>query len=214
MSDMQQRATDLRFSIAFKVFLILAAITGILLQCGITEKSFSLESLRMFTTLSNLAVVIYFIIDVVMLIREKNYGVYGKQWKFMITMGILLTGLVAFFMLRGMFDELPKAERFGITLLHDVVPVCVVLDWVLFDQKGNTKFWMPLFATLFPIAYAVISMTAVTLTGSGNYPYPFLDVNSLGWPMVLLNILGIAIGFLAVGYAGFAIDQKLGAKHN
>lgn len=199
-------------SLVLKFFVVLSALVGILLQCGIVHGSFSLESFRMFTTLSNLAVVIYFIYDIIMIIRTGSSDTFGRRWKFMITMGILLTGLVAFFMLRGMFDSLPATEQFGIALLHDVVPVSVFLDWVIFDRKGQAQIWMPLFATLFPIAYVLISMTVETVSRRGDYPYPFLNVNALGWPMVLLNILGLSVGFIAVGYLGYAIDHKLG-KH-
>lgn len=218
------------YSIFVKGFIIIAAVCGIMLQCGVANGQFSFATFRMFTTLSNLAVVIYFAWHVVTLLRgggaarddgyAANEGRSAKpaavsshmyKWKFMVTMGILLTGLVAHFMLRGMFDNLPAAERLGITLLHYVVPIAVLFDWILFDERGLVRAWMPPFAALFPVIYGAASMIIVGVTGSGNYPYPFLNVDELGLGTVLLVIAGLAAGFMIVGYILYGID-RLAAK--
>lgn len=213
-------------SVVFKLFIIGVAVCGILLQCGIADGQFSFETFRMFTTLSNMAVAVYFAWHVAAALRgsheaekdnramDKDGGrkaaeapSYMYKWKFMVTMGILLTGLVAHFMLRGMFGSLPLAQRFGITLLHYVVPATVLIDWIIFDGRGRVKAWMPPFAALFPVIYVVFSMTIVGITGSGNYPYPFLNVDELGLKTVLLVIAGLAAGFMAAGYILYAIDR-------
>lgn len=209
-----------------KVFIVIAAVCGILLQCGVADGQFSFETFRMFTTLSNLAVAVYFAWHVVAALRGSSGAgddkrVPGKgrgrraaevpsymyKWKFMVMMGILLTGLVAHFMLRGMFDSLPSAERFGITLLHYVVPIAVLLDWILCDERGMVRAWMPPFAALFPVIYGAASMTIVGITGSGNYPYPFLNVDELGLGTVLLVMAGLAAGFMIVGYILYFLDR-------
>ena len=46
-----------------------------------------------------------------------------------VVMNILLTGLVAHFMLRGMFDGMDPIVRTGLTLLHCVVPIGTFLDY-------------------------------------------------------------------------------------
>lgn len=200
-------------SVIFKIFIVLTAVCGILLQCGIADGQFSLSTFRMFTTLSNLAVAVYFICHVVIVLMRRKDGVTGGlppavyAWKFMATMGILLTGLVAHFMLRGMFDLLPETERFGITLLHYVVPAAVLVDFAVFDARGQVKAWMPLFAALFPLVYAAVSLTVVTVTGSGRYPYPFLDVDRLGWSTVALVMVGLAAAFVSAGYILYGIDR-------
>ncbi len=110
-----------KFSLIYKGVIALAAVVGILLQCEIGTSDFSLSSLRMFTTLSNLAVAAFFIIYIVTCVAvpgkseartSKSVAMSGKSaarektvgyFKFMITMSIMLTGLVTHFMLRKMF---------------------------------------------------------------------------------------------------------------
>lgn len=200
-------------SIIYKSLIVVFAAVGILLQCGIFSGSFSLTSFRMFTTLSNLAVALYFLWAISCLCRSKDTTCPGLHWKFLITMGICLTGLVAFFMLRGMFDMLPQAERLGITFLHDVVPPMTFLDYLLFDQKGWIRKWMPPFAAIFPICYVILSMIAAPfLSGSDRYPYPFLNVDTLGWPIVLLNILLLSAAYFMAGYLVYGLDRLLWKK--
>ena len=131
-------------------------------------------------------------------------------FKFLITMSIMLTGLIAHFMLRGMFDGMDAIAKAGLTLLHYVVPIGTFLDWLLFDIKGKTTRKMPLFAAVFPLTYVTISLIAAQfLTGESKYPYPFLNADTLGAGAVALNIVLIAFAFFAVRYLGVAVDHGL-----
>ncbi len=200
-------------SIIYKCLIFLCAIFGILLQCGLGTDNFSLYSFRMFTTLSNLAVAVFYLAYIIAEFRRSGSAensVKFRYFKFLITMSILLTGLVAHFMLQGMFDDMDATAKAGLTFLHYVVPIGTFLDWFLFDVKGNTKWKMPLFAALFPIVYVAVSMIAAQfLTGENKYPYPFLNVDALGAGAVALNIVLIALGFFAVGYLAVAADHGI-----
>lgn len=214
---MSQIENKKKISLIYKGFIVLAAVIGILLQCEIGTSNFSLSSFRMFTTLSNLAVAVFFITYITVRVSKSACSSAKEKvlryFKFMITMSIMLTGLVAHFMLRGMFVNMEPIAKAGLTLLHYVVPIATFLDWILFDEKGKTDKKMPLFAALFPIIYVVISMIAAQfMTGDNKYPYPFLNVDMLGAGMVALNIVLLAAAFIAVGYLGVWVDHKLDRK--
>ncbi len=204
---------DRKISIIYKSLILVSAILGILLQCEIGTNNFSLISFRMFTTLSNLAVAIFYFTYVVSEIRKPNSAINSikfKYFKFLITMSIMLTGLVAHFMLKGLFDEMDDIVKAGLVLLHYVVPIATFLDWLLFDIKGQTTKLMPLFSAIFPIVYVIVSMFAAEfISGEGKYPYPFLDVDTLGIKVVLINIVLLSIAYFVVGYLGVFIDHKL-----
>ena len=167
----------------------------------------------MFTTLSNIAVAVFYLAYLIAELRKPasaENSVKFRYCKFLITMSIMLTGLVAHLMLRGMFDQMDTIAKAGLTLLHYVVPIGTFLDWLIFDVKGNTTWKMPLFAALFPIVYVTVSMIAAQfLTGEGKYPYPFLNVDTLGVGVVVLNIVLLAVAFLAVGYLGVVVDSGI-----
>ena len=200
-------------SIIFKCLILLSAVTGILLQCEVGTSNFSLYSFRMFTTLSNLAVAVFYLAYLIFELRKPASAENSMKFrycKFLITMSIMLTGLVAHFMLRGMFDGMDTIAKAGLTLLHYVVPIGTFLDWLIFDVKGKATWGMPLFAALFPIVYVAVSMIAAQfLTGDGKYPYPFLNVDTLGVGAVVLNIVLLSVAFLAVGYLGVVVDSGI-----
>ena len=204
---------DRKISIIYKSLILVSAISGILLQCEIGTNNFSLISFRMFTTLSNLAVAIFYFTYVVSEIRKPNSAINSikfKYFKFLITMSIMLTGLVAHFMLKGLFDEMDYIVKASLVLLHYVVPIATFLDWLLFDIKGQTTKLMPLFSAIFPIVYVIVSLiSAQYISGEGKYPYPFLDVDTLGIKVVLINIVLLSIAYFVVGYLGVFIDHKL-----
>jgi hypothetical protein len=45
-----------------------------------------------------------------------------------------------------------------------------------------------------------------------KYPYPFLDVNTLGYGRVLLNIMGLGVFYLISGWILIAINNLLAEK--
>lgn len=203
-----------KISIFYKSLITLSAIVGILFQCEVGTKQFSLHSFKMFTTLSNLIVALFFIVYIYIHVKKFSLSSKGNQrlryFKFLITMSILLTGLVAHFMLRGMFQNMDIMSKIGLFLLHYVVPIGTLFDWILFDEKGKTEWKMPIFATSFPILYVCITMfLAQFVSSSDRYPYPFLNVDMLGVQVVLLNIALLAIAFLLVGYLGVWLDHKI-----
>ena len=229
----------------YRGLIVVAVVAGILLQCGIGTVEFSLSSFRMFTTLSNLAVAVFYVVYVAARggqqrgansypsVRSPSHPIgweAGRSsarggvsqgtarvlgyFKFMITLSIMLTGLVAHFMLRNLFVDMGSEAKAGLTLLHYVVPIMVVCDWIIFDEKGKTEWKMPPFAALFPIIYATITLIVAQFsTAEDKYPYPFLNVDALGAGGVAINIVLLAIAFLAVGYAGVALDRGLGNRH-
>ena len=200
-------------SIIYKCLIVLSAFVGILLQCEVGTDNFSLSSFRMFTTLSNLAVAVFYLAYLIAELCRSGSAessVKFGYFKFLITMSIMLTGLIAHFMLRRIFDSMDAIAKAGLTLLHYIVPIGTVLDWLLFDIKGKTTRKMPLFAAVFPLTYVIISLIAAQfLTGESKYPYPFLNADTLGAGTVALNTFLIALAFFVVGYLGVAVDHGL-----
>jgi hypothetical protein len=59
---------------------------------------------------------------------------------------------------------------------------------------------------LFPAVYFVYAILRGKL--EGVYPYPFIDVNQLGFQKVLINALGIMLLFLATGCGFLALGRR------
>jgi len=199
------------FGLLWKIAIAACAFTGVGLQVGIFSGSLHLSSLRYFTNLSNLLCMLYFLIDVVyLLLRRDNDG--SRSWCFPLKgvamMGITVTWLVAYFML-GNFD-MGASMRVSIRLVHFVVPIMTILDWLLFDEKGRIRATSPLLWATFPLAYFVVIMLfAAFSTGSPFYPYPFMNVSTQGLSRVLFTVALMTVFFIALGYAFYVVDLLL-----
>lgn len=81
-------------------------------------------------------------------------------------------------------------------LLHDVMPLLFVIYWWRCVPKGTLHFkhiggWV-----IYPLVY----FGYVLLRGHllGQYQYPFIDVDSLGYPQVFVNAGGFWRGLLGL----------------
>ncbi len=207
-------------ALAWKHVIIMCGITGLLLQLGFADGRMNLGTLNYFTTLSNLAVVIYFICDVIWFIRGKGRlgDAFHPAIKGAVTMSMTITGLVAFFLLRQTFAESGGIMHIALILLHDIVPVMTIADWLLFDTKGKTTKLSPFIWEVPALIYVTYAMIAAQFKEIGSithsrYPYPFLDTDVLGLPKVAMTIIILIIFFLILGYIYVGIDHFLASKN-
>lgn len=157
-----------------------------------------------FTIQSNLLV----LVSVAVLARDPLAD--GRGWRALRlagVMGITVTGLVHFFLLRPLLD-LDGASLVADRLLHLAVPFLAVIGWVAFGPRDRIDRRALLAAFLWPVVWLAVTLTVESLTGW--YPYPFLDVAASGWSGVALTCAGIAalvIGCLALLTL---VDRRLG----
>ena len=83
-------------------------------------------------------------------------------------------------------------------LLHYVMPVLFVIDWLFLVPKQTLKIKDSLGWLTFPVIYLV--WTFIHGAYSGFYPYPFLNGTELGNARVLLNEAGLLTLFLVLGF--------------
>lgn len=99
----------------------------------------------------------------------------------------------------------------GVTnmVLHYVVPVLTVGGWLLFGPRPRIDARTLLLSALWPIGYMAYTLAHGYLTGW--YPYPFINVNRLGYPEVLLRSVGIVALMVTVGTGFLVADRVLPA---
>ena len=101
-------------------------------------------------------------------------------------------------------------------LVHTVSPLLVLLDYVLFDEKGHFKFFYPILWLIQPLNYVVYVYTYSNLGGSfyniggsRQFAYFFLDYNELGYMGVLKWLVIIILGILIVSEILVILDKFL-----
>lgn len=93
-------------------------------------------------------------------------------------------------------------------LLHLLIPLMYLIDWLCFAQKDRMSFRHIPYWIIYPLLYGIYTIIRGAITGT--YPYPFLNVTELGGWSVFVNMLGFT-AFYAVGSAGFiALGRRLG----
>lgn len=122
------------------------------------------------------------------------------------TVGITVTGLVHYFLLRPLLD-LAGADWAADKLLHMVVPVLAVIGWFAFGPRPRVDGRAIAVAFAWPIAWLVVTLA---VAGATRWvPYPFLDFRVEGWTHVAVVCLGITALFAAL-IAGFRYaDRRL-----
>ncbi|NYI46688.1 cytochrome bd-type quinol oxidase subunit 2 [Nocardioides aromaticivorans] len=120
------------------------------------------------------------------------------------TVGITVTGLVHFFLLRPLLD-LTGADWAADKLLHMVVPVLAVVGWFAFGPRPRVDGRAVAVAFAWPIAWLAVTLA---VAGATRWvPYPFLDFRAEGWAHVAVVCLGITVLF-SVLIAGFRYADR------
>ena len=121
---------------------------------------------------------------------------------------IIIVMTIVYFVLRHL-TELQGWNFVADLLLHYVMPVLFVIDWLFLVSKQTLKLKDTIYWLVFPIIY--LAWTFVHGAFSGFYPYPFLNGADLGNARVLLNEAALLVIFLVLGFilvcAGRSLDK-------
>ena len=121
-----------------------------------------------------------------------------------VTLSILLVGIVYVTLLQGL-RVLTGAHLLADTVLHKVSPVLMALWWLFFAPRAKLRWSAAVWWIAYPLAYLIYVLARGQI--DHKYPYPFLDVAEIGWTQTMLNIGGIALGFVLAGLLLVWIDS-------
>jgi hypothetical protein len=118
---------------------------------------------------------------------------------------IAIVGLVYNGILRFLWSP-QGVQQFVDELLHLVNPLWFLLFWIFFVPKSRLKWKNVFFWLLYPLFYLIFILIRGSV--SGFYPYPFINVNNLGYPGVLVNCLVLFLGFLLISLLFIWIGKR------
>ncbi len=123
-----------------------------------------------------------------------------------VAMYIAVVGLVYHTLLAGTWN--PEGLQLVVDqILHTVMPIAFVLDWLLFTPKGRLRWIDPVKWLAYPLLYGV--WTVIHGQMIGWYPYWFIDIGELGWARAMTNFGALLVFFLALGLVVVALDRGL-----
>ena len=110
-----------------------------------------------------------------------------------------ITGVVFALLLSGLQEELQTTIPWVDFVVHKLMPVVLVADWLLDPPRHRLPRSTVVAWLAFPLAW--IAYTLVRGEAEGWYPYPFVDVDRLGYDGVLGRAVVLAVGFALAGAA-------------
>lgn len=206
-------------NICYKMFTILSLSLGIFLNLRNTTSVKALVSY--YTLQSNIICLVAFLIILVLKLSKKDYktDIYYLVKGALIIM-IAITAIVYHLALAPVGFEM-DALRSNINnkvianfLVHTLSPILVILDYILFDEKGHFKFFYPIIWLFEPLNYIVyvytysnFGGTFYSIGGSRKFAYFFLDYIKLGYAGVFKWLVFIAIILLILSELIVLLDK-------
>ncbi|WP_429252450.1 Pr6Pr family membrane protein [Paraburkholderia sp. GAS333] len=118
---------------------------------------------------------------------------------------MVFVGIAYNLLLRGYWSPTPL-RRILNESLHSVLPMLSALYWVLFVPRFHLRWRHCLLWLVYPVAYLVVTFWRGSL--SDFYPYPFINVDTLGVEHVLVNAALLFGGFLMLMAVFIAINFR------
>jgi hypothetical protein len=106
---------------------------------------------------------------------------------------IAITGAVFALLLSGLQEELQTTTPWVDFIVHKLMPVVLVVDWLVDPARHRLPWWTVLAWLAYPFAWFAFTLVRGEIVDW--YPYPFVDVSKLGYGGVLGRSVGLAIAF-------------------
>lgn len=169
------------------------------------DATFFLNAFRYFsyfTILTNLFVAL--IVTAPLLPERMGRWLAGPQVKAAGATYIAMVALVYWLLLRRHWNP-QGIQAVADMLLHAAVPALYVFYWLAFVEKGSLRWRSAQAWLVYPLAYFAFVLARGALLGA--YPYPFVDVNQLGYVQVATNAAAFLTAFAVLGSTVVATDR-------
>jgi len=80
---------------------------------------------------------------------------------------------------------------------HTIIPAAFILWWTVFSDRAHLSWRSLPWVMVFPILYSAFAL--IYGANTGFYAYFFLDLPSLGWGQMLINMTGLSAFFVLMG---------------
>jgi len=161
-----------------------------------------------FTIQSNLLAVATLCLLVVVRRAERTALFDGVRSGVVLYMAI--TGIVFALLLSGLQEELQTTIPWVDFVVHKLMPVVLVVDWLLDPPRHRLPFWAAAAWLVYPFSWFLYTLARGASVDW--YPYPFVDVAELGYGGVLGRASVLLVGFALAALALLAIGNRLSVR--
>lgn len=197
-----------------KLLLFIIALTGwasLIAQLVLTFQHSQTETTETlvrffsyFTILTNTLVAVF--ASAQLFSKSPQGGFFGHaNTQTAITMYITIVGLVFNLVLRGLAKE-GIMQAILSDLLHSVIPLLMIAYWWRYVDGQQTSYKSIPIWLIYPAVYAIYTLLRGPF--ATWYPYPFMNVTKLGYPIVLRNSGILVLAFLFFSFFFVFLGKK------
>jgi hypothetical protein len=110
-----------------------------------------------------------------------------------------ITGVVFALLLAGQQEELQTTVSWVDFVVHKLMPVVLVADWLIDPPRHRLPWWTVLAWLSYPFAWFAYTLVRGDIVDW--YPYPFVDVSELGYGGVLGRAAVLTVAFAVAAAA-------------
>lgn len=188
--------------------LLTLAAVFIQLWIGVTENDAKASNFFSFFTIqSNLLTVIVLLAGGMIALRRQASSPGWDLFRGAVVAYMTTTGIVYAALLSGLPDNLDLTQPWVNSVLHQVMPIAMVVDWIISPPERRLTVRRALIWMIFPMAYLVYSLIRGPIVDW--YPYPFLNPDEVGgYAGVVAYAVGIAALFTGIIWFVVAVGNK------
>jgi hypothetical protein len=185
--------------VTLRVAIVLAVVLA-LIAVATSTRSGLLWRLSTFTYQANVLAAGYYLWSLAWPRADARVGIRGA-----VVLYVLIAGVIWNLFLTGHSMGYTPANM----LLHVVVPVLALTDWLLVNRdRAQVRWWQPLVWLAYPAAYLALALAVLNHVGR-RAPYYFLDPGAVGTASVVTNVCVLAGGTLLLGYTLLVINRTV-----
>lgn len=227
MSQSRKMMKNRTFQLIYQSMFCAFALVALIGSVGLYNYRFTSEFYTYFTNISAYLCMGIMAAELVQTARRQGNGyvTVAPGLKVIGMLGTLLT-LLVFNLLLANAEGRDPAMNFRVEslLLHGLLPLMYIGDWILFYEHGKLSWKVPLLSALFPLSYvgyvyflaALRHFDSSVLNTNGTapviYPYFFLNPEIVGISGVFMWIGILLAAFILMGYLFFGLDRLLASR--
>lgn len=127
-----------------------------------------------------------------------------------VAVSIAMVGIIYHLLLRKIWNP-QGLQLIADMALHYLMPTLFIIYWALCVNKTSLRWFSSIIWCIYPIAYLCYSLMRGKITGS--YPYPFIDVSTIGYQQALINSASLLVCFIVLGLVFVAAAKLIHKEH-
>ena len=206
--------------LSFMFLIAVLAWAGVVLQyyinttnwphLGLSATEGTIRFFSYFTILTNIIVAISLSFILLKPLSKSGKFFATSSSQTAIAMYIFVVGVIYNLILRKLWS--PEGLQLLVdNILHSIIPLFYLIYWLLFVPKEKLKWAYAVNWLIYPTLYFIWVLIFGSLTMF--YPYPFIDVNILGYAKMFLHAGVLLVVFLSLGLLAISA-RKFSARQN